>query len=59
MVNAAVYILKSPCLWGLAPPPSSSPSAFGVSETYLTRALTFVKAADEYVLPFPLIKNDV
>ncbi|KAM0752266.1 hypothetical protein T439DRAFT_286905 [Meredithblackwellia eburnea MCA 4105] len=49
MVNAAVYILKTPCLWGLTPAPYDGPTAFSPSDTYLTRALAFVKAGDETV----------
>ncbi|KAK4699031.1 hypothetical protein P7C70_g7235, partial [Phenoliferia sp. Uapishka_3] len=49
MVNPALYILKSPCLWGLVPAPYEGPTAFAATDTYLTRALTFVRAGDETV----------
>lgn len=49
MVQPAVYILKTPCLWGLVPEPYDAPSAFFPNDTYLTRALAFVKAGDECV----------
>mgnify|MGYP001595409742 FL=1 len=47
MVNAAVYILKTPCLWTMVPPSYTSPSAFTSNDSYLTRALRLVYAADE------------
>ncbi|KAK4701270.1 hypothetical protein P7C70_g4964, partial [Phenoliferia sp. Uapishka_3] len=58
MVNAAVYVLKTPCLWAMVPPPysSSSPTVFDQTDSYLTRALAFVDAADDtidtYFLPW-------
>ncbi|KAL8283817.1 hypothetical protein RQP46_005249 [Phenoliferia psychrophenolica] len=52
LVNPALYILKSRCLWGLVPRAVSGPTAFTSNATYLTRALAFVKAADESIKYF-------
>ncbi|KAI5476244.1 hypothetical protein MNV49_007944 [Pseudohyphozyma bogoriensis] len=58
MVQAAVYILKAPCLWGMVPKAvdSSWPTSFASNATYLTRALRLVEAGDEtvesYFLPY-------
>ncbi|KAK4049036.1 hypothetical protein OIV83_004397 [Microbotryomycetes sp. JL201] len=46
MVNAAVYILKSPCLWDMQPPAYDGPTFFQSNETYLQRALTFIEHGD-------------
>ncbi|KAK4055976.1 hypothetical protein OIO90_002970 [Microbotryomycetes sp. JL221] len=46
MVNAAVLILKSPCLWNMTPPPHDGPTLFYNNETYLQRALTYIEHGD-------------
>ncbi|BGO99367.1 Proteophosphoglycan ppg4 [Rhodotorula toruloides ATCC 204091] len=47
MVQAANYILKSPCLWHKVPPVFQGPTVFNESATYYDRALAYIKAADD------------
>ncbi|BGP31683.1 hypothetical protein JCM10296v2_003457 [Rhodotorula toruloides] len=47
MVQAANYILKSPCLWNKVPPVFQGPTVFDESATYYDRALAYIKAADD------------
>ena len=49
-VQAAVYILKTPCLWDKAPQVSTEPSPFPPNATYIARALAYVYAADQCAL---------
>ncbi|BGP39611.1 hypothetical protein JCM10449v2_003562 [Rhodotorula kratochvilovae] len=46
MVAAAVFILKSPCLWDMVPPVFDGPTIFGKKTTYYERALAYIAAAD-------------
>ncbi|GAA5942043.1 uncharacterized protein JCM15063_004279 [Sporobolomyces koalae] len=47
MVNAALMILKSPCLWNMVPPVFNGPSVFNKSATYLDRAKAYIAAGDD------------
>lgn len=49
MVNAAVYILKMPCLWNLSPPAFNGPTPFPTNTTYLERAQAYVAAGDNVI----------
>ena len=49
MVAAAVYILKTPCLWAMAPPIFDGPTVFKPSTTYYERAKAYIAAEDECV----------
>lgn len=49
MVAAAVYILKTPCLWAMAPPVFDGPTVFKPSTTYYERAKAYIAAGDECV----------
>ncbi|GAA6062204.1 hypothetical protein JCM10212_006485 [Sporobolomyces blumeae] len=47
MVNAALLILKSPCLWDMVPPVYHGPTVFNETATYYDRALAYVAAGDD------------
>ncbi|GAA5920901.1 hypothetical protein JCM1841_002377 [Sporobolomyces salmonicolor] len=47
MVNAAVLILKSPCLWDMVPPVFDGPTIFNDTATYYDRALQYIAAGDD------------
>ncbi|GAA5850918.1 hypothetical protein JCM3766R1_004000 [Sporobolomyces carnicolor] len=47
MVNSALMILKSPCLWHKIPPVFDGPTVFNASATYLDRALAYIAAGDD------------
>ncbi|GAA6047015.1 hypothetical protein JCM3770_004152 [Rhodotorula araucariae] len=47
MVAAAVFILKSPCLWDMVPPAFDGPTVFDKSTTYYERALAYIAAGDD------------
>ncbi|KPV75174.1 uncharacterized protein RHOBADRAFT_53189 [Rhodotorula graminis WP1] len=47
MVAAAVYILKTPCLWAMVPPVFAGPTIFKPSTTYYERAKAYVAAGDD------------
>lgn len=49
MVNAALYILKTPCIWSMVPQGTSGPTPFSDTTTYLDRAKAYVAAADQCV----------
>ncbi|CEQ40430.1 SPOSA6832_02041, partial [Sporobolomyces salmonicolor] len=61
MVNAAVLILKSPCLWDMVPPVFDGPTIFNDTATYYDRALQYIAAGDEWgltLLRFVLLATD-
>ncbi|GAA6013486.1 hypothetical protein JCM11491_006097 [Sporobolomyces phaffii] len=47
MVNAALMILKSPCLWTKIPPVHNGPTVFNNTATYYDRALAYIAAGDD------------
>ncbi|GAA5881904.1 hypothetical protein JCM16303_003459 [Sporobolomyces ruberrimus] len=47
MVNAALMILKSPCLWNKVPPEFDGPTVFNPTATYHDRALAYIAAGDD------------
>ncbi|GAA5827670.1 hypothetical protein JCM5353_008369 [Sporobolomyces roseus] len=47
MVNSALLILKSPCLWDMVPPSFKGPTVFNETATYYDRALAYIAAGDD------------
>ncbi|GAA5963539.1 hypothetical protein JCM3765_006273 [Sporobolomyces pararoseus] len=47
MVNSALMILKSPCLWKKIPPVFDGPTVFNDTTTYYDRALAYIAAGDD------------
>ncbi|GAA5904230.1 uncharacterized protein JCM6883_006417 [Sporobolomyces salmoneus] len=47
MVNSALMILKSPCLWRKVPPVFDGPTVFNETATYYDRALAYIAAGDD------------
>ncbi|GAA5989053.1 hypothetical protein JCM5350_003641 [Sporobolomyces pararoseus] len=47
MVNSALMILKSPCLWKKIPPVFDGPTVFNDTATYYDRALAYIAAGDD------------